>query len=311
MLWSKISGRIWLSDISHRRILGATCLVILMALALGAVSLRASTSHKKSVTQLAIIAASPVAADADRRQAIGMLRAIGAPADRRLARLLQTPDSSWRGHYRRFWLWAGTLGSGAQGLLPRVMEPRQCRLLAVNALASIGRITPQTEVALISACRDPALHVRYQATLILGYRASRKPGVVAAIEQAMLDPSLAGLVARGPSYPGSGIYGFEFSSTLPELIQDLDRPLAEARYHAARSLVEWGAKASAAVPSLMDNLKDTNDLVRIASIRALGAVGPPATNALPDLRALLGERDSKSGLELSAVRQAIDQIQGK
>jgi len=77
-------------------------------------------------------------------------------------------------------------------------------------------------------------------------------------------------------------------STISKLIEDLSSPNAEDRINAAYYLKLMGADAELAIPALIDNLNYQGVFeVRMAAVEALGAIGPPAKIAVPDLVSLL------------------------
>jgi hypothetical protein len=86
----------------------------------------------------------------------------------------------------------------------------------------------------------------------------------------------------------------------------LSRPFAEARYQAASALRDLGPRAAPAVAALILACGDTNDLVQVASIKALGSIGLGASNALPALRNLA---DSQNSFSASAAGDAISRVE--
>jgi HEAT repeat protein len=107
--------------------------------------------------------------------------------------------------------------------------------------------------------------------------------------------------------------------TVPTLIKALqDREMA-VREEAANSLLFRALYkdpgVAAAVPALADTLKDPEALVRMEAAEALGAIGPPAKNALPALVAALqaNQKMADLGEAMAAVEMAralakIDQV---
>jgi HEAT repeat protein len=93
--------------------------------------------------------------------------------------------------------------------------------------------------------------------------------------------------AHGQSAPGVG-------TDLPALLQDLQSRDAAVREKAALALGKFGAEGRAAVPALVDLVKDprTSDLVRREAVEALGQIGPEARAAVGALFALLDRPDS-------------------
>lgn len=77
-------------------------------------------------------------------------------------------------------------------------------------------------------------------------------------------------------------------TTLPELIASLTSDNDVARIVAAKVLADMGPKAEPAVFALIQNLSyQGNSEVRESAARALGAIGPAAKSAVPQLTRLL------------------------
>src|SRR5205807_10541279 len=82
------------------------------------------------------------------------------------------------------------------------------------------------------------------------------------------------------------------------------------RWEAAFNLGDFGAKAKAAVPALIETLQDREKVVRMHAAAALGRIGPEAKPAVPDMIDLLGDKDwairATAALSLGAIgdRQA-------
>jgi HEAT repeat protein len=66
---------------------------------------------------------------------------------------------------------------------------------------------------------------------------------------------------------------------------------AAMRLHAVQGLGERGSKAAAAVPALVEALKDGDAFVRRDAARALGQIGPAATPAVDALRSAAQDRN--------------------
>jgi hypothetical protein len=239
--------------------------------------------------------------DAQVRVAVDSLRAMGPKADRVLIKMSQMRDNALRRTYS--WLWSRA-PAGLKLGLPRPVPALAYRQIALSGLGNFGPLSPSAERALIRACDDPEQTVRERATIILGYRGSRSAETLRAFRRALSDPKIAARVAYGPRE-----FGFNFRpASVPEMIEDLGRPYHEARYTAARALCERGAEAWPAVPALMSALGDENEMVHIASIRALGAIGPAASNALAMLHRVTEEGNP---LSRSVVQAAIRAIEGR
>jgi HEAT repeat protein len=79
---------------------------------------------------------------------------------------------------------------------------------------------------------------------------------------------------------------------------------AEVRRACAKALGSIGTNAEKCVPSLIESLKDSALVVKIAAAQALGQFGPEAKEALPALRDLAKMKDSKDDKKVSQVAAA-------
>lgn len=233
--------------------------------------------------------------DAQSRDAIETLRGMGSELDPFLIKGLQVRDGFWRSNYQTFCQSAVAKPFRRRlpsALLPSDLPASVLRALAVRAIGKTGRMTPQIERALITACEDSdsTVYVRGVAAMVLGYKGSRSPEVTCALTQAMQNAQVARIVALGPRHDA-----FEFDLTgrnVGELIADLARPLPAARRDAAIALRDLGPDAAAAVPALLRTLNESDGSVRLACTEALGAIGPAASNALSKLEELRHEEES-------------------
>ena len=84
-------------------------------------------------------------------------------------------------------------------------------------------------------------------------------------------------------------------AAVPALIDSLKDPDGYVRFLAARSLAHLGSDAEAAVPALIVALDDPEELVRRQAARALGQIGPAAADAIPALINKLQAEANRSG----------------
>lgn len=84
-----------------------------------------------------------------------------------------------------------------------------------------------------------------------------------------------------------------------EAIRELDSDDLQTRRAAARSLAETERSETAAVPALIESLRDADPQVRRVSAYALGVRSADAGEAVPALRELLD--DSDAGVRLAAA----------
>lgn len=81
---------------------------------------------------------------------------------------------------------------------------------------------------------------------------------------------------------------------------------ANARMEACVQLGEAGPKAVAAVPDLIEMLKDPNSEIRRLSAYALCMIGPEAKAAIPNLKELTGDPDQRVMMQAVNALNAID-----
>jgi HEAT repeat protein len=79
---------------------------------------------------------------------------------------------------------------------------------------------------------------------------------------------------------------------------------AAVRTACAKAVGGVAINADKCVPVLVDALKDSNILVKIAAAQALGQFGPEAKEALPALMELVKMKDSKDDKKVSQVAAA-------
>jgi HEAT repeat protein len=72
-------------------------------------------------------------------------------------------------------------------------------------------------------------------------------------------------------------------AAVPSLIETLRDPDPKVRLRAIEVLARMGGDAKDAVPELIRLLEDSDEGVRKAAIRTLGRIGPPAKEAVPAL----------------------------
>ena len=85
------------------------------------------------------------------------------------------------------------------------------------------------------------------------------------------------------------------SAAVPQLVQLLRNPDPRIRAAASRVLARIGPEAVGAVPDLIELLEDEQQQVRRAAARALGQIGPDAAEAIPALVRLLEQIEDEPG----------------
>ena len=86
---------------------------------------------------------------------------------------------------------------------------------------------------------------------------------------------------------------------LSSLIEDLSASKAPTRESAAESLGRFGPAAGAAVPALVDALKDKEERVRHEALNALEMIGPSARQAVPALQGII--ENGPPNMKLGAI----------
>jgi len=185
--------------------------------------------------------------------------------------------------------------------LPRLMEALKHKQLRAQVLYVLGQLGPKAApatAALSKLVTDADAHVAAEAALTLGKigpaAASSVPALLAALDQEDCPNAHAIVFALGQIGPAAG----PAVPMLTKLLQGPDQSLAATSAWALVQIQpkspEIVAKAVAAiVASLADPLPET----RVASIEALGSLGPSAKGAIPAL-----EKATKDGDE--SVRAA-------
>jgi HEAT repeat protein len=84
----------------------------------------------------------------------------------------------------------------------------------------------------------------------------------------------------------------DISAALPSLIRALDDSDELVRARSAHAIGAIGPGAEAALPALLELLKNRDEGSRIGACIAFKGIGPPAASALPALRRALGDRST-------------------
>lgn len=190
------------------------------------------------------------------------------------------------------------------------------RVPEMRALAafSLGQIQNQHAVSALLERLDPALEssalVRARAAEALGKIASNKEaaaalgnygvgGITVAIARLLPPPNTP--VSDNARLLGSmaltALLRIKQPSSVEAITLQLRSSDPELRWQAANALARIREGISAAVPSLLPLLEDTDPLVRANAARALGAVktpqAPPPPQAIDALLKLLGDKDER------------------
>jgi HEAT repeat protein len=203
-------------------------------------------------------------ADADKLKAIEELAALGENARAAapaLVQLLSVKNEDVRLHAT---MALGKIGASAVGPLSKAYESKDpaTRFYAIWGLAFIGAPAKSAAPIVLKAMNDPAPDVR------------RKAAYTLVLIQADPDATVAALV---------------------HALGDKDN---DVRQTAIETLPKLG---SAAVPVLLKALRSEKDSLKPIAITLLGAIGAPAEEAIPDLKAILLEYKSAANAAADAL----------
>jgi HEAT repeat protein/beta-lactamase regulating signal transducer with metallopeptidase domain len=215
----------------------------------------------------------------------GACRKIGAAAVPVLQKGLKDP----RKNVREFAVIAlGDMGYRAKAAGPALIEMMRdedlsIRVAAIDAVASVDETTEGFVPALSAALKDKAAGVRQRAASILSAIGPGAKAAVPALVEALEDSDLS--VRREAVNSLSRIAPGDAS-----LVPALAARVKADDHRSVRILViryfgEMGPKAKAAVPALIEALKDNE--TQSEAVAALSAIGPDAKAAVPVLKDLL------------------------
>jgi HEAT repeat protein len=224
-----------------------------------------------------------------RGEALAALRRLdpsGKTALRVIAEVLRDPQTREPGDVGSC---LGRLGLPTEVVAPAVVEMIQRALPHDPFLVSQFGPDPRIVAALVRHLASPA-GAADESLACRPVRAARALGDFGAAARAAV-PALTALVQ------GSQFERFDAAVALARITGDVRPALAltapalrapgiERRW-AARAVGFLGAAAAPLVPELIALLRDTDEVIQLAAIDALGRVGPPALAAAPHLVAVL------------------------
>jgi len=251
-------------------------------------------------------------------------------------------DDDWRLRHRALMV-LGNLGAEAMSALPEILvrlsdENEHVRRNAASALRRIPAQTREVRLGLVAALDHEDASVRREARFSLEEQAASAadvaPELARRLEHDNHDVRYAASQILGRLAPEAAVpvlipvlahgdgdvrnraahtlasFGTEAAPAVPTLRGMLREP--ERRHLAASTLVGLGPAAQPALPELVPLLETSDPAHTLGPVvaRALGAIGPDATEALPSLRrALARTNDSEaSGRYRTALVQAIGRI---
>ena len=177
----------------------------------------------------------------------------------------------------------GTVEKLAEGL--KEEEPRSRRTV-VDVLETLGATAAPAAPALVRALSDPDPFVRWAAARTLGKIAPAVSNLAVPALAAMLDD--ADLDLRVAAAAALEHYGKAAATALPDLIRALGASDAEMRVAVIRALGAIGVPdARQAIPALTAAVGDPEPRVQEAAAQVLGDFGPLASDAVEPLRKVL------------------------
>jgi HEAT repeat protein len=174
------------------------------------------------------------------------------------------------------------------------------------AQAALQAIGPKTVPALIEALSDQQAETRLASLRILGRFGNQARAAVSRITALLQDPDELVCVNAAEAL---WKVDRRAQAAIPVLIQGLKNQQSwPIRSDASYILGQIGPEAKAAVPALIELLRDQYDDIRRNAIEALGRIGPEAKTAVPALRAAL--QDEEASVRQKAA-QALKLITGE
>jgi HEAT repeat protein len=181
----------------------------------------------------------------------------------------------------------GNAAKDAVPLLGRALREEDDPVVVQELALALARIGPAALPELLGAMKDGVPAVRRSAVLALtkfGPEAKEAvPVLVFALKDS--DGSTRALAAQA-----LGEIGGEPERVVPALCLAFRDPDANVRKQAGLALVSLGATA---VAGLKETLKDGDPILRRDAATVLGALGPDAKEAVPDLVGLLKDREAE------------------
>jgi HEAT repeat protein len=164
------------------------------------------------------------------------------------------------------------------------------RRAAAETLDDLGPAAESAEYELISASRDPNVHVRLAAVDALGHIGPLAKGraVPALIERLSKDKDVNVRRTAAGALAATGPYAKDAVPALMAALKDPDEPVmvndfGTVQNNAIYALGEIGPGAAEAAPTLAAIAKDKKDLRRLGAITALGGIGTAHKDVLPAL----------------------------
>jgi HEAT repeat protein len=166
------------------------------------------------------------------------------------------------------------------------------RRAAVEVLEELEEKALPVLGALIAATKDPDRFVRWTAAKAIGTLPPEQAGpAILALATMLADPDINIRIAAGTSLEAMGPYG---KPAVPAMAQAIRTGDVEARLAVLYALLKVGPEAAQqAVPSLILVLGTADPRVVKSACEVIAEIGPPAAEAIPTLRRLLGHDDAE------------------
>ena len=182
-----------------------------------------------------------------------------------------------------------SVGPFTEGL--KSSEP-EVRLAAAKALRELGEKAEAAVPALIASIKDPDRDVRTQAVFALGRIGPKAKAAVPALVDALEDEPLQGAIS-------SALITIGPEASIPALGKAIKDKRPQVRRAAVGMASLFRGESEKILPELVFALQD--DALRVDAVRAIGAMGPKAEKAVPDVLKALNAYERSPGVYGEAI----------
>ena len=183
--------------------------------------------------------------------------------------------------------------------IPELTVALQDEEMAVrrSAVSTLGMMGPELVPVLIRALEDESSRIRRETASALARMGPSAKEAIPSLTKALLD------IDDGVRRSAAGALGNMGPEAIPVLAEALRHEDGAVQLQVAEALGEMGREASQAVPALISVLgdKDISFMVRRSAAEALGNMGREAKAAAPALKLLLQEKDIIYDVKQSAA----------
>ncbi len=179
---------------------------------------------------------------------------------------------------------------------------------AANALGRVGQVAISPILEVIRTERQEA---RTDAAFALALMGPAGADAVPALLPVFREETVGTSTSRRTNMGHTVCFALSKigKAAIPPLLDMLKEDNTQLRAHAAAVLGQMGARAVETVPTLIRLLQDPSDSVQQAALQALGAIGPGARQAIPLLAAKLA--DSQQQAQQVRIAAALLKIEPK